>query len=46
MPIKILPFIEKFQNKDDEKEKKFVSQIEKPKPKRNNNERKIFFIKT
>lgn len=45
--IRILPYIIKTEPKEDDKEKKFVSLIQKPKPniKRQNGQRQIFFIK-
>jgi len=47
MPIKVLPYIEKFEAGNAEKEKPFVSHIQKPKPKRNDREKqRLFFIRT
>ena len=43
--IKILPYIQKVQPKEDDKKKEFVSLIQRPKPKTNNKENKLSFIK-
>lgn len=47
MPIKVLPYIEKIEAGNEDKEKPFVSHIQKPKPKRNDSGKpRIFFIRT
>ena len=46
MPIKILPYIQKVQPKEDEKKKEFVSLVQRPKPKTDNRENKLYFIHT
>lgn len=46
MPIKILPYIQKVQPKEDEKKKEFVSLIQRPKPRRSAGESRISFILT
>lgn len=45
MPVKILPFIVKTQPFQQDKEKTFKSQIEKPKPENKREGSKIFFVK-
>lgn len=45
--LKVLPHIEMTQSGNEEKEKPFVSHIQKPKPKRNISEKpRLFFIRT
>jgi hypothetical protein len=47
MPIKVLPYIEKIEAGNEDKEKPFVSHIQRPKPKRNDREKqRLFFIRT
>lgn len=43
--IKIMPHIQKVKPKEDDKKKDFVSSIQKPRPKTNNTENKLSFIK-
>jgi hypothetical protein len=44
--IKILPHVIRTEPKQEQKEKPFISLIQKPKPKTNNRENRLFFITT